>query len=180
MKKWFLFVLFFVSIVSVAQIYMKIEKNGNVTYSDMPMPDAKTINIEVGQTENAAKAEPKAQEKTPLTTKKPYTIFHIISPKNDESIQNQPSLKVEVKLEPALQQGDKIQIYVDGKKTGPLFDKTSIDVGLVDRGTHELYAELVDTQQRNFMQSNVITINFHRARTGFPLNKNGVAPRPAQ
>lgn len=173
MNKWLFIVLLFISITSLAQIYMKTDKNGNVTYSDMPMPDAQTINIEVSPPENGAKPTLQPLEKTAaITSKKPYTTFRIVSPQNNESIQNQPSLKVEIKLEPALQQGDKIQIYVDGKKTGLLSDTTSIDAGLIDRGTHELYAELVDAQERNFMQSNVITINFHRARTGFPPNKN--------
>lgn len=173
MRKFYLIVLLFVSVGSLAQIYMKTDKNGNVTYSDMPMPDAKTIDIPVNQPENAPTTAKPLEKISLPETKKPYTTFHIVSPKDNESIQNQPTLKVEIALDPSLQAGDKIQIYVDGQKTGPLFDTTGIDVGLIDRGSHELYAELVDTNKRNFMQSNVITIYFHRARTGFPPHKNG-------
>lgn len=168
-----LMLIFFAGTFTYAEIYMTTDKNGYVTYSDTPMKDSEVITLPNSQMQTVTpELTPPTKETTPplITSekKKAYTLFRILRPQNQESIPNQPTLVLDLKIEPDLQEGDIIQIYVDGKPTGAPGTGMHFDIGRLDRGIHEVYAEVIDKSHHSIMQSNVITIYFHQARTGFP------------
>jgi len=156
---------------ALAEIYMKQEKNGSVTYSDSPMKNSKTVTVtdemvtSVKTNNNATSKEEQTVAVTAVK-RKPYTKFVINSPKNEETLQNQPSLDINFAVEPELSKDDKIQIIFDGKKLGEPVASSNINVGRVNRGTHELYGLIVDKDNKSIKQSNVITIFVQQAHIG--------------
>jgi hypothetical protein len=105
-------------------------------------------------------------QKAKVVVIKPYTSFSIISPADQETIQNQPDVTVSLKVEPALQGSDKIQVYVDGKAWGEPQAATTISLGRLDRGTHQLSAAIVDANHKVVKQSNSVTAYFQYAHVG--------------
>lgn len=155
------------SIACFAAIYLQKDKDGNTIYSDTPLTNnLKQVNIPATDRVPAQQLPP--QQNTPPTlpekiTNKPYTTFLITSPRDQETIQNQPVISVSVKLEPELQQGDKIQLYLDGKAFGEATESTQFTLDHIDRGIHQIYTAIVDSSQKIVKKSAGITIFVHYA-----------------
>lgn len=168
MKYW-LVLIYFLSAHCFAEIYMQNDQSGNVSYSDMPSKNATPIEITV-PTKNPEPPPPEQPKKEVVVDiKKSYHVFQIVSPKDQETIQNQPILPIDIKVEPQLAEGDKIQIYVDDKAVGKPEATTKFNLNRLIRGTHQIYAVIVDKEKRNIRQSYVITIYIHQAHAATPL-----------
>lgn len=177
-------ILFFLLVISLpchAAIYMQEDENGNIAYSDTPSANSKVLNmpdVESASSEfqvtpelstsSSTTAEPTSSgDATEPTAVNQYRSFAIVSPKDQENIQNQPTLPVEIKTEPALQKGDKIQVLLDGKLTGNPSESTHIELGQLERGTHVLSAIIVNQKQQVLQQTNPITIYVNRVNVNF-------------
>jgi hypothetical protein len=180
----YIFLLFscFAVTVCFADVYMKVDQFGNITYSDAPLHDGKKIEIPSINTSEATVSEntntPSAVNPTVASHENiiaPYTEFSIISPKNGETIQNQITVPVQVNLKPELKTGDKVQLILDGKVTGEPLASTQLQLGLVERGMHQLYAVIIDSSQKVLQKADAITIYVHRAN----LNSSPAAKQNA-
>jgi len=187
MKYFFIILIFLFPLVSHADIYKTIDANGNVTYTDKPtnsnsvpvvIPKGNTAPASPGSSANnsVSQESPPADNSTtavvvmPQNTKKPYVKFAISSPADQESIQNQPNLGVKLDVDPALQEGDTIQVYVDGGPTGNAMHQTTFDLPIPERGTHILSATIFDKEMKVLKRSNSITIFVHQAHIGSPAS----------
>lgn len=83
----------------------------------------------------------------------------IISPKNNQTLQNQRDISVNVAVYPKLKPGDKIVIYVD-KKSSISADSTNIKILIPNRGEHEINAKLIRADGQN-AESQTIKIFLH-------------------
>jgi hypothetical protein len=175
MKKLMLIILLLIPLMADAdQVYMQTDQNGNVTYSDMPADNARPVNLP--QVSTAPAPQPKqapAAAPAPTTTpvpvpvgNKPYTEFDLVSPVDQETIQNQPSIPVEVKVEPELQPGDKVQIMLDGAPWGPPAPSIHFVFNAPERGTHTMSAELINGSQQVIKETNTVTVYIHQAHNG--------------
>lgn len=182
----FILLLFLIfSSFSHAQVYLQFDKNGNPVYSDIPLsstarkilPKNKEIPTQTIETIEIKPPKPTNENLTPVISgvqKLPYKEFLIQSPKDQETIQNQPIIPVIFTVEPELQLGDKIQLFFDGKPWGQPEATTQFQLVNVDRGIHQLSADLLDKQQKILNQTPNITIYVHHAsvttirRAGFP------------
>lgn len=186
--KYFLAILLLLnSILCHAAIYMQSDQNGNAVFSDTPLsPNAQKISIGRPQTVSSSttteptpeaplvlgahKSSPANKNtKAPIAeenVKLPYTVFEIESPKDQDTIQNQPSFPVLMRIEPKLQPGDKVQLFIDGQPWGEPRASAQLQLDLVDRGTHQLYAELIDANGTVLKQTSPITFFNHRAALG--------------
>lgn len=176
--KYFLAVLLsLISILCCAAIYIQTDKNGNTVFSDTPIgPDARIVVVpEVNQLSSpSAKAAPAGTPTTQSTTaieetatesttpqkteRKPYVQFDFTSPVDQETIQNQPTVKVTMQVAPPLQPGDTIQIYLDGNPWGISRPSTHFEFTAPYRGTHHLSAKIFDSDRNVLKQTNSITI----------------------
>jgi len=178
MKTFLITLLFLLPLTSYAEIYKSVDANGNVTYTDKPTDSNATV-VTVPKTNSAPATSPEPasvnnaapeNNAAPVTaapsdkpTKKPYTQFMIASPADQESIQNQPTLAVTIKINPSLQAGDVIQLYLDGTPYGNAVPDTSFNLTIPNRGTHVLSATLFDKNMQVLKQGNSITIYVHQA-----------------
>lgn len=166
MRYFLMLILLFTSLVCLAAIYLQKDTEGNFIYSDTPLaPNAQPINS-TQRSSTLPVLEPATPPVTPLqknTKNKPYTTFLIISPTNQETIQNQPTITISIHIEPKLQPGDKIQLYIDGKMWGNPEASTQITLDHIDRGMHQLYATLLNQNGASIKQSNSVTLYVHYA-----------------
>lgn len=186
MKNINLLLLLFISIQALASndVYMQKDSQGGVIFSDVPLNNNAQIIENVDSTASSSPALTSALPPPNLNNYHhpnggmssltgpaqsiPYTSFDIASPKNQESIQNQPVFKVSVTVQPALQKGDAVQIYLDGQPMGAPMESTNFAFPAPDRGTHQLSAILIDAQGNIAKQAGPITVYVHQAHVGGP------------
>jgi len=183
MKKLLLILFFILPLTCFAEIYKSVDANGNVTYTDkqtnsnqvqVVLPASNTVsspstvnNTNTGNVPSPGSANPATPVNavpvivTVTKANKPYTKFEIISPANEETIQNQPTIPIKINVEPALQPGDVIQIYLDGSPWGNPLHNTQFQFTAPDRGTHVISATLFDNSMGVLKQSNSNTIYVH-------------------
>lgn len=164
------FLLFFISFNCAADVYYEENKNGATVFSDQPLSDnaRKIDNSELNQTSTVETPTANTNATTEQTNspnkniiKKPYTAFKMVSPVNQETIQNQPSISVSMAIDPALQRGDKIQIYLDSVPWGAPLASTNFSFPAPERGTHTISARLIDSNQLTIDQTSPITVYIH-------------------
>jgi hypothetical protein len=178
MRYLFTVLLFCVPVICSADIYKQVDQNGNVTYSDTPLgnnsvkiaaPDVNTVPSTTTQPALPPSTTPPAAPENMAVTKsanKPYTVFMISSPSNQETIQNQPFITVHIKIDPPLQEGDSIEIYLDGNPWGKPQTTTQISFITPERGTHEISAKLFDRNMQVLKVAPANTIYIHQAHLG--------------
>lgn len=188
MNRYKLFTVLLILLAAVichAQIYEQIDKKGNIIYSDTPLNDsAKKMDLpESYQTpppanaSNASISTDKVPKKIELpNTSQPYQSFLIASPKNEDTIQNQPVIPIEIKIEPDLREGDSIQLMLDGNPSGPPTASTHLELANVDRGSHQLSAVVIGQNQEILNQSSPVTIYVHHASINSIQRTQGTAP----
>jgi hypothetical protein len=168
------------SIICSAEIYMTTDKNGNILYSDAPAKGAEKIILPDAALPTPATIAPtiptmNTAEKTPKTPSEtsqnvPYTKFIIGVPTDKETITNQPTIPVVFLIDPDLQKGDTIQLYLDGTPIKSPEAKTSFELTNIERGTHQLSAALLDSNSNTIKETQTITIYIHYAHLGTPAN----------
>lgn len=164
-------ILTLTALACYAAIYMQTDKSGNITYSDTPTENARPVSMSdqnIITTPETAPANPTQQmPATNEATRIPYQSFSISSPADQETIQNQPSFSVKFDIQPELQNGDSIQLFIDGSSWGAPVKKPELLVTQLERGTHKLNATLLDANQRVLRESQTITVYIHRASSNF-------------
>jgi len=173
---FFIFLMLFI-MTAHATVYMRTDANGNVGYSDVPGSGAQEITPTAGSTVSSVPSKLPTPSPSELTTpvekksasvipavteKKPYTIFLIEKPKDQETMQNQSVITVLLKVEPDLDAADSVQLILDDHPYGVASKSTNLELVDVDRGTHRLYAVLLDARNTVLKRSNEITIFVHR------------------
>lgn len=164
------FLLLIISFDCSADVYTEVDKNGTTVFSDVPLSDKSKRITELNQTstvESATSATTEQPTGTKSTRKKeikkPYTTFVMSSPVDQATIQNQPTISVAMNVQPALQAGDKIQIYLDGIPWGAPLASTNFSFPAPDRGTHTISAKLIDSNGITLNQTNAVTVYIHHA-----------------
>ncbi|MES2217503.1 MAG: DUF4124 domain-containing protein [Pseudomonadota bacterium] len=170
------------SLTCVAAIYMQKDAKGNISYSDIPTTDATRVDLPPPTTTSfstpAAPAAGKAAATsgkagkvgvTPTETtdaRQTYTAFSISSPTEQQTFQNQRDIAVQFNLAPSLQKGDSIQLFVDGSKVGEPAATTQFQVNQLPRGTHQVSANLLDSNKAVLKQAASVTFFVHYAAVG--------------
>jgi hypothetical protein len=179
MKKLLILLFALIASTAFAAIFVNQEKDGSVEYTDTP--SANSSLAEVPPVNTVGPQSPaKSEEAPPLTgnvstvvsgpagdvaavsAPGSYKIFEIKSPANESTIQNQPTIPVEFKIEPNMLPGDKIQMYLDGKPAGTPAGTPYQELGIVERGTHTISASIINGQGQVIKTASQITIYVHR------------------
>jgi hypothetical protein len=148
-----------------AEIYVWIDENGNKVYGDEPKKSdhAKPVELEPLTVLEFPQGSDDVLEDTPQNITNPYTLLAIISPVADETIRdNSGSVSVSLSIEPALVEGHKIQLYLDGSAFQSPQANMSFTISNVDRGTHTLSASVIDESGKSLMQTQGVSFHLHR------------------
>ncbi len=149
------------------KIYAIKDRNGNIVgYTDDPLKGSDEVKIQKGseytppESETVwTKVEPKVVEEKPLG----YAKFAIASPTNDATIRNNAgNIQVALDIRPALQPGHKVQVLIDGNVVSESRGVIQ-SAANVDRGTHSISANIIDSQNNILKSTPAVTIHLHRA-----------------
>ncbi|MBK5414994.1 DUF4124 domain-containing protein [Pseudomonas sp. TH31] len=177
MRCWLLVACLF-ALPAMADVYTYIDAQGNRVFTDQPRPgNAKRVPL---ATSNRMSANPtgaaplvaagKPEEK-PLFR---YDMLRVLVPEPDATIRsNAGELIVSVTSEPGLQRGHRYRLLLDGLPTAEPGLSPVFALSNIDRGSHNLSAEILDEQGRTVER----TANqpFHMLRTSL-AQKRQVKP----
>jgi hypothetical protein len=170
--KYILLFFCFISFAQAATIYKQIDEKGNITYSDTPLKNSKVIIV---PDQSSTRSSPKSKTVSTPTTSTPtqpneqhlsYKTFDIISPTDQQTFQNQRQIPVQINIEPDLQPGDKIQLYLDGNPYASPEARTTLELNELDRGSHTITAVIFDKNHSILKSSKTITVFIQYARLG--------------
>lgn len=151
---------------AAGQIYSYIDEQGNRAFTDRPA--GRAVEQVKSSPTNSMPAMPivvpaPSRNKADAEPAAFYRQLNILQPDPDATIRdNAGSLVVSVSSEPALQPGHQYQLLLDGN---PLTASDSAILALeyVDRGSHQLTVEIIDSQGKTLLHSAAQT--FHMMRT---------------
>lgn len=164
MRKLIIFILLFFTAAGNSQtIYRTVDGEGNVIFTDVPREGAEKIELKETTTiESLESLQPPASSPEIIVKDVPYAGVSITSPADDEAVRdNAGNVTVSVIVDPVLQKGDEVVIYIDGmeKNSGKA---TTFNLESLDRGTHQLRASIRNTDGRIITSSKSTT--FHLLR----------------
>jgi len=163
--KSLLTVLLLVAISSHAELYKGIDDKGNVFYSDKPFDNAKKFTPPSLSVVDAPKVKPEQTVTEEKLVEFKYTDFDIVTPKNNETIWNEPALTVSLKLKPALNttQGHNIWLMKNGKPLIKNSQSLLLQIGRLDRGAHQLQAQVRNKQGKIIVRTRAIVVHIKNA-----------------
>lgn len=149
-----------------AEVYKVIDPaTGKIIFTDTPPTgqQREAIDLPDVNTQQATKPPP---ESDPIpSTQVGYKRITIVQPGNDTTIPpGQLDVVIQVATQPSLQEGNLIRILFDGKPLGKASSSTSHVINQLERGAHQIVAQVIDNQGRVLKQSTATTIHVKRAQ----------------
>lgn len=166
-----------------ADVYKSVNEKGEVVYSDQPTPNAQRMKLPELPTYTAPpipSLSTGTEESKPVAAS-PYKSVKIVSPENDATIRdNQGVVRVQVALNPPLmiQQGHKIQFYLNGEPHGIPVGTPSISFSNLDRGTYTLTTSVVNVEGAVLSSAEPVVFHLHRESALNPNSPLYVKPKP--
>jgi hypothetical protein len=163
------------------EIWEWTDANGVKHYSDAPAPGAKKVVI-VGTTPSSTPPAPSASiSKSPAgpgeAASVNYSRLEIWEPVNETSFFGSDAVvNVRIRSTPALQAGDRLLNYMDGKLTGQE-NALEYQISNVDRGVHSLTSVILDPKGNEKIRSASVVFYVKQQPANNPANK-GPALRP--
>jgi len=167
--------------VHAAPAWRWVDANGQVHYSDTPVPGATQIELSGAQTFGSSARQPAAATKSasqsgaqrgPGGTER-YRAFNIVSPKQQETLWNVgTAVNVQVELDPPLQPSHLIDLFVDGQRRNLNTPSTDLTLEDVYRGTHTIQAVVVDQGGAEVIRSLATTFMVQQSSIQNPNNPN--------
>lgn len=167
-----------------AGVYQWRDANGNVVFGDSPPESAAVREVELptltvadsylkdkkkkkeraqGAVAEDKPAEQKQEESTPQPVAVSYERFAVKSPQKNKSVRsNNGNILVKFELEPALQPGHGIVVYLDGKQVAS-GTATVYSLQSVDRGQHSLFAVLHNENNDVLINTDAVQFTLLRA-----------------
>ncbi len=168
MQKFAIAALLLVSgTVAAQQIYRSFDEDGNITFSDQPSPGAEQIKVEPVQsfTPPAMPARKPAASLTDAAAAEGpagYDKFAIVAPSDDDTIRNnEGNVDVAVTIQPSLRSDHSLRVLLDGDPLGEM-SGPYVRLENVDRGTHTVTAEVLDTSGTVVAVTDPVKFHLHR------------------
>src|SRR5690242_15424587 len=149
MRKWLILLsTMLVTAASGAPAWTWVDADGQVHFSDRPVPGARQVELTGAQGFGAPAARPSSALATPAaappkpgTAQAPYRAINISSPAEQQTLWNIGSvLNVQIEMDPPLSAAHRVDLILDGQRRN--LNVASLQVTLPDvfRGTHTLQA----------------------------------------
>jgi len=170
--------------IASAEMYKWTDAQGQVHYSDRPPPSgAEKVEVIPAQTYHApalAQAKPTTESPNSRRQAVSYSDFEIRRPQMDDVIPNSGgSVSVELRLNPTLQPGHAVWLYLDGKRLDGLSTTgTSFDLSNVVRGDHTLVASIVDTAGKQIVSAPAVKFSLRQTSVAKPPVGPSLRPPP--
>ncbi|MDR8015122.1 DUF4124 domain-containing protein [Ectopseudomonas guguanensis] len=132
-----------------AQVYTYIDAEGNRVFTDKPRSsNAERVMLAPSNSVQLNQPKPTVHMAPPAVTKPTvhYQLLRILVPEPDASIHNgSGDMIVTLSSEPGLLPGHSYRLLLDGEPQGEISRSPVFSLRHVDRGTHQLVAEIIDS-----------------------------------
>lgn len=170
-----------------AGVYTYIDAEGNRVFTDQP-PSENAQRLELAPS-NEMRGQATIPRPPPVSlTMEPkapaYDVLRILIPEPDVTIRDVAgNLIVTATLEPALQEGHLFRLVMDGKVIGEASRSPVFPLENVDRGTHQIAIEVIDTTGRTLERTpsqpfHMKRISLAQKRQANPCKKDDYGVRP--
>lgn len=170
-----LFVLLILAVTTAdaagSRIYRTVDEQGNVVFTDIPPredEESEQVVIENPNSFDAQEAAPETDQwivETPEASAEPefsYSVLEVASPQNDESIrENAGNVMIIGNISPNLRPGDTVRLIMDGAVVQEGRQST-FELTNVDRGTHLVALDIIDSEGKVLIRSSGITFHLMR------------------
>lgn len=167
--------LLFTSVLN-AEVYRWTDANGRTVFGDSPPEQSKAQPVELptltvadsydsGEKKESASATDAGtdDDDSDAEATVEYKRFKVTSPEKDEAVRaNNGNVLVRLELEPALQDGHGIVVYLDGKQVAS-GAATTFSVENIDRGKHSLFAVVHDDNDDVLKNTEAVSFDLLRA-----------------
>ena len=145
-----LFCLLLITQVASAQVYTYIDAEGNRVFTDKPRSsNAERVMLAPSNSAQMNQPQSTVRMAPPPAVTKPtvhYQVLRILVPEPDASIHNgSGDMIVTLNSEPGLLPGHSYRLLLDGAPQGEISRSPVFSLQHVDRGTHQLVAEIIDS-----------------------------------
>ncbi len=171
--------------VGAKTVYKYYDADGNVVFTDTPVPGAEKIVLPDPQTYSSpaprrVNSLPEMPD-TPAGDLSPYSQFKIRSPSPDQTFRNVEDVLVTLSIMPRLRAGHKVEVLLDGKAIGAPKPSPQFALQNVARGTHTVEARILDANGKQVATTGSVTFHMHRASalTGGMASTNPAGQTPA-
>lgn len=165
-----------------AVICKTVDADGVISYTDVPVEECRTP-VKLPDYSRYT-PRPIQQPATPPRGSKGepsepafagYQSMQILQPVPDGTVRsNEGKVPVSIALEPALQEGHLVKLYIDGEPVRGSFSGVDIELSGLERGTHQLRAEVVDAGGQQLIGSTGVA--FTLRKTGLFDGASGPPP----
>jgi len=144
---------------SAAPAWTWVDEEGTRHYSDRPGPGAQQVELAGAQAFGSAARAPRssgatAQGGTAGVPGAPYQSVEVTSPAEQETLWNiGTNLPVQVRIQPALQTGHRLDLLFDGQRRNLNTANTRVTLPDVFRGQHTLQVVVIDSAGMEVMRS---------------------------
>lgn len=131
---------------TATEIYRWVDADGQPHYSDQWQPGAERIQVEESPSYSPSlpAATPAGRVAAVAAPSSAYQELEIASPAQEQVLWNIGSqLPVSIRLEPALQSGHELRLFLDGQQQDLPAGSMAVTLSEVYRGVHTLRAEVV-------------------------------------
>lgn len=134
--------------VAHAEVFTYVDADGNRVYTDQPKPgNARRVEMAPINAMPAVKrlSPPKPPAEAPVAPL--YQVLRILFPEPDSVVEDAAgNLMVTINSEPPLLPEHSYRLLFDGKEAGPPSRSAVFPLENLERGTHQLAVEIIDSQ----------------------------------
>ncbi|MEZ5478815.1 MAG: DUF4124 domain-containing protein [Thiolinea sp.] len=170
--------LLLITAAAQAEVFQWRDANGSVVYGDSPPESVTAREVELqpltiadrydtGEDDNKAAATntdaEAEQDDEQMAETVNYSRFAVQSPEANEALRsNNGNVLIRLELQPDLQAGHGIAVYMDGKQIAN-GKATVFSLENVDRGQHSLFAVLYDAEENMIRNTEAVSFTVLRA-----------------
>lgn len=179
-----LFVLLLAPAVASAVICKTVDSDGVVGYTDVPVAEcAQPLKLPEYSRYAPRPIEQAAPNNATASGSvqrfERYQSMNIVQPQGGATVRsNDGSVGVVIALQPELQTGHRVALYLDGSALSDTFDGLSIQLSNVNRGTHSLRARVLDPSGRALIESPAVRFTLRKLGLNDPGNNPPPPPPP--
>ncbi|MDR5897384.1 DUF4124 domain-containing protein [Halomonas vilamensis] len=131
-------------------VYRVVDEQGRVTFTDNPASGGDEVEVTPLPSVSSSRAAPKAsaqapQRRAPGRPFMPYDRFMIETPRDNTRLAN-PTTAVELSVSPRLRDDHQVRLRVNGEISQSALHSEAFWLANLPAGTHQLQAELLDSQ----------------------------------
>jgi hypothetical protein len=165
-------------------VWKWVDERGVTHYSDRPVPGATKLELNIGRrasdTDNATPSASSTFDRPDSTAAGPtYRNFEIWKPADGESLINTGgAVSVNVRIDPPLQPGHGLSLYLDGRLVGDGSNATEYSLTEVPRGVHSVMAVVTDRRGQRLQETAPVRFNVRQESIASPPVGPALRPPP--